>query len=254
MSFKLGNVPWNKGKSPSLEVRAKLCAARARHPGHPQSLETREKIRIKALERDVRVPGPMKGKKHSSETKAKIRAKMLGRTSPMKGKPSPFKGKPGKPSPFKDGTYYRTPEAIAKMMEIRKKISIGRRGKACGEKSSNWKGGISYEPYCYKFNTEFKQRVRAFFDYRCIICGKHESENCTRSGKLWKLSVHHVTYNKKACCDDNPSEFALTCMRCHTETNWNRESWMNVIHIIIHEIYGGRSYFTKDEWCERDYQ
>lgn len=70
-------------------------------------------------------------------------------------------------------------------------------GKYSGEKNPAWKGGISFEPYCILFTKEFKERVREYWDRKCVLCDKTELEN----GR--KLNVHHVTYNKESCCDDS---------------------------------------------------
>lgn len=114
-------------------------------------------------------------------------------------------------------------------------------GSLCGELHPQWKGGISFEPYCPKFNKEFRERVRSLFEYTCIICGKRESE------LKQKLCVHHVEYNKQACCDGKPVHFAALCRSCHTKTNKDRDRWEDIFHRIIDEIYGGRSYYTKEE-------
>lgn len=98
-----------------------------------------------------------------------------------------------------------------------------------GENHPNWHGGSSFEPYCQKFNPEFRERVRAFFDYRCVICGKSQEEN----GR--KLMVHHVDYLKKACCDTSH----------HAKTNFNRPYWQATLRRIIIDKYGGQCYLPK---------
>ena len=122
--------------------------------------------------------------------------------------------------------------------ETKKKMSKGH----IGCKNGNWKGGTSYEPYCPKWTKELRERIRAYFDYRCILCGKTETEN----GR--KLSCHHVEYNKLACCDGKLVHFAALCDRCHSKTNFDREHWQDIIHRIIDEIYDGKSYYTKEEY------
>jgi transposase len=111
-----------------------------------------------------------------------------------------------------------------------------------GPLSPRWKGGKSFEPYCPKFNREFKKRVRAFFEHRCVCCGKHENE-CRR-----KLSVHHIEYNKQACCDNRIAQFVTLCDMHHSKTNGDRDRWESMLHRIIDEIYDGKSYYTKEEW------
>jgi len=114
-----------------------------------------------------------------------------------------------------------------------------------GDKSPQWKGGISFEPYCPKFNDTFKERVRAFFRYKCILCGKESKQNFKRS----KMSVHHVHYNKTSCCDPNiPKMFVPLCRSCHTKTNTNREEWRQRFEQLLISEYGGRSYYTQEEW------
>jgi hypothetical protein len=112
-----------------------------------------------------------------------------------------------------------------------------------GPKSVGWKGGISFEPYCPKFNNDLKKRIREFFNNQCLLCGKSKEEN----GK--NLSCHHVEYNKLACCDGKPVQFAALCHSCHAKTNPNRERWESIFHSIINHIYNGKSYYTKDEFC-----
>ena len=97
-----------------------------------------------------------------------------------------------------------------------------------GENSTGWKGGISFEPYCHKFNEAFKESIREKFGRVCFLCPTTEEEN----GK--KLSVHHVSYNKDCLCDDSECEFVPLCNKCHTKTNFNRDYWENLIMGILH--------------------
>jgi len=110
-----------------------------------------------------------------------------------------------------------------------------------GENSPHWRGGISFEPYCPKFNNTFKERVRAFFGYRCVECGELENGE--------KLSVHHVHYSKDSCCNTEvPRMFVSLCRPCHTKTNHNRKEWQSHFEQLLVSQYGGRSYFTEEEW------
>lgn len=80
------------------------------------------------------------GKHHSEETKAKIRAKLIGHSNSE---------------------------------ESNRKRSDAMRGEKC----HLWKGGISFEPYCPKFTRSLKERVRKFFGYVCQGCGKTQEKN-----------------------------------------------------------------------------
>lgn len=97
-----------------------------------------------------------------------------------------------------------------------------------GENNASWKGGISFEPYCEKFNDEFKEYVRTKFGRVCFLCGKTEEEN----GR--KLDVHHVNYNKACGCaeteedrktDDELCQFVPLCRSCNSKVNGNRDLW-----------------------------
>jgi hypothetical protein len=129
------------------------------------------------------------------------------------------------------------------------KISKSHMGKNVGPKHPNWRGGKKNNKYCHKFNAEFKERVRAYFNFRCILCGKQENENISKkTGKVLKLSVHHVNYNKSACCnDDIPKLFAPLCLSCHTKTNYNREKWERKISKMLHKRYNGKCFLHKME-------
>jgi hypothetical protein len=124
-----------------------------------------------------------------------------------------------------------------------KRLSDETRAKMCivnkGERNPNWNGGSSFEPYCVKFNKEFKERVRAFFGYRCAECGSPQSGIA--------LPVHHVNFNKNTCCDNSYPLFVPLCPSCHSKTNHNRIFWEYWFTEMISRLYGGKCYFTKEE-------
>lgn len=138
----------------------------------------------------------------------------------------------------------KIPEVAAKISAAKKKWHSEHPGIFVGSNNPCWRGGTSFEPYCPKWNRDLQERIRAFFNYECIICGKPQSEN----GRA--LNCHHVEYNKQACCDGEPVHFAALCNSCHTRTNFNRDAWTYILHRIIDELYAGCSYFTKEEWKE----
>jgi hypothetical protein len=118
--------------------------------------------------------------------------------------------------------------------------------------------------YCWK-NRDVTPRVRAFYNYMCVLCGSPEN------GK--KHIHHHVYYDKKACClididgtyvstlglkynpnpfkiIGDPNKFILLCRSCHGKTNGklqNREKWARYFETIINCYYGGKSYLTTEE-------
>lgn len=176
------------GSHHTEETKEKMRIANSgkNHPmyGKHLSEKTKEKIRIAHL-----------GKLHTEETKKKMRlnhADVSGENHPNYGKCLPE--------------------------ETRKKLRLNH-ANFSGENNPSWKGGISYLPYCYKFNNRFKEKIRDKFNRKCFICGRAEKEN----GR--KLNVHHVNYNKDCLCDDSKCYFVPLCNACHARTNQNREFW-----------------------------
>lgn len=86
------------------------------------------------------------------------------------------------------------------------------------EKSSNWQGGKSFEPYPLGWTKTFKEQIRHRDGYKCQICGAPEMECNT------KLHVHHKDYIKE---NIKPNNLISLCNKCHTRTNGNREYWTN---------------------------
>ena len=101
------------------------------------------------------------------------------------------------------------------------------------EKNPNWNGGSSFEPYCHKFNERFKESIREKFNRTCFLCPTTEQaqmeEMRSRRKRAFRLSIHHVDYNKDCLCDDSDCEFVPLCVPCHNKTNHNREYWEETI-------------------------
>lgn len=125
--------------------------------------------------------------------------------------------------------------------ETRRKKSVVRKGKYCGEQNPFWKGGTSFEPYCPKFNREFKERVRAFFNYTCQNC-----DHIWRANEK-RLCVHHINYDKMVCCNDIKPLFVPLCTSCHSKTQSNRDRWEEIFTNKITMEYNGKCYLTKEE-------
>jgi len=227
-------MPPHKGYKQTKEHRDKISAARRGIKCTPEQLESR-KVYLKwsnltpeqqQRNRDNlnRMIENNKGKHRSPEIVQKI-------TESNKGK-------------------RRSPEFRQRMVEVatgrriseetRKKMGENRRG----EKNARWLGGISFEPYCQLFNKEFKNRVRTFFEYKCVECGMTQEKN----GKA--LSVHHVNYDKRTCCKEGESigdrKFVALCHSCHTNTtNGDRGFWEDWYTEIINAVYSGVCYLPR---------
>ena len=210
-----------KGKHHSLETKLRISEAlngpRNHNWGKDFSSETREKMR----EAKIGKPGPWLGKQHSYETKMKISEAKKGFVPWNKGK-------------------HLAPEYCQKLSKAKQGVVISSWFQK-GENHPNWRGGISIQ-YCHKFNTEFKERVRAFWYYQCGLCKKSQKEN----GR--SLPVHHVLYEKETCCGKEiPRYFIPLCNSCHAKTNFNREHWQKIFSKKINQKFKGKCYFHKGE-------
>lgn len=132
----------------------------------------------------------------------------------------------------------------SKRPEVRKKIRLsklgdknpmfGKYGKEnpsygkIGILSSNWKGGISFEPYGIEFNKNLKEEIRKRDNYTCQECFKIQEKR--------KLHVHHIDYNKQ---NNNQLNLISLCNNCHVKTNYNRIHWENYfkMKMFIKELF-----------------
>jgi hypothetical protein len=189
---------------------------------HRKKLSEARKGRIITEEtrRKLSISNSVKRKPRPKETREKL-------SIALKGRPSPHRG-------------------ISHSDISRKHMSEAHIGKQCGELHPNWQGGISFEPYCQKFTDEFKERVRAFFGYQCQECGYVWQPNEK------KLAVHHVNYKKDACCSSDITPlFVPVCPNgCHAKTNHNRIFWEYWFTEMINRLYGGKCFFTKEEFTK----
>jgi 5-methylcytosine-specific restriction endonuclease McrA len=112
-----------------------------------------------------------------------------------------------------------------------------------GPRSPQWKGGSTFSPYCWKFNESLKLRVRSFFNHTCFACG--DLENGTT------LHVHHINYNKMACCNGDKEALLIPlCESCHNRTNHDSKHgfWEKLFYTQLMERTGGKCYYSKKEW------
>jgi hypothetical protein len=211
----------NLGKKASEETKIKMGNSnKGKRLGYKTSDEVKQKQREAHLGKKmpeslkIKLKAAHTGRKCSDETKEKMRVSALGRTQSESCKQLLREINTGKKH----------------TEETRKKMGASRTG--C--KNYNWMGGISFEPYCPKFNRGFKERVRKFYGYKCVACGKQQTKEL--------LHIHHVNYDKMVCCNDIKPLFVALCRSCHMKTNFNREYWEKFFTDIINEKYGGKCY------------
>lgn len=191
-----GRVSWNRGLS---GYKCQPCSKETKHKigdanrGRIVSEETRQKLSISGkgnLSNTGRSPSEetrkrmsearsgeksfMYGKHHSEETKRKIAEKAIGRKA--------------------------SEEARQKMSEAH-----------TGERNHEWKGGVTFFPYCHKFNEKLKERIRVRDNHTCQLCNEKQNGR--------KLDIHHIRHDRENCA---PMLISL-CRKCHGKTNINRD-------------------------------
>ncbi|HEB13401.1 MAG TPA: HNH endonuclease [candidate division CPR3 bacterium] len=85
-----------------------------------------------------------------------------------------------------------------------------------GEKHHLWNNGSSFEPYGIDFNNKLREEIRKRDNYTCREC------NFAQKQLGYKLSIHHIDYNKRNNRGDN---LVSLCRGCHTQTNFGRDEW-----------------------------
>ncbi len=194
-----------------------------------KSCASKKRFQTYDPERALKISSALTGRVFTPEWKSKISLALRGKPSNRAGRCCSEETKK-KLADVRIGT--KASEETKQKMSAKKK----------GNKNSSWRGGVSFGPYCPKFNREFKERVRAFFDYTCLGCG------IPQNGE--RLTVHHINYNKQTCCDGTMPMFAPLCRSCHGKTNHNREYWEGIYSDVISTKFSGKSFFTKEEMTE----
>jgi hypothetical protein len=207
----------------------------------------------------------MAGKKHSEETRRKMRDSHLGkkqspewiakRTSGLKGRKIMWVEKLRQSAVGKKATL----ETRQKMSEMRRgengtfygkrhseesknRISKSRieRKVAVGKNNPAWCGGTSFLPYCEKFNMRRKRAVRLFFDNICLCCGEHDYKRF--------LSVHHVDHDKDQGCNGKPFNLVPFCTKCHLKERTHQGEFKKYINKTL------RDGFAWGIWSEEEYK
>jgi len=215
--FEVGASPWNKGKHTI---------------GTPHTEATKNKMRLAKLG-DL---NPAKRKEVREKISKSLKGRFVGENNWFYGKTHPKETiqKIMNTEGWKRGSYKKGHVCHTQREEVRKKISNTLKGRKhteeernnitigvtnkwaecgyplIGEKSPLWKGGISFEPYCPKFNNQLKERIRIKYGRKCFLCG------CFENGR--KLAIHHVDYDKTQGCNGKEFRLIPLCGSCHGKT------------------------------------
>ena len=214
LHYQVGEKNSRYGAKVSDETKLRISKAlKQRYLEHPETKPTGEK-------------NGMFGKKQKPESIEKGASKRRGQHYHTEKHKNELSEK------FKKFNPMDTPEA-------RKKRSESLKGKLILDKNPNWRGGISFEPYCIKFNNEFRERVRTFFGHVCVECGTPQNGR--------QLAVHHINYDKNVCCNDRKPLFIALCNSCNSKANKNRSKWEKYYTEMIEGYYQEKCYLSKEE-------
>jgi len=173
----------NAMKNP--KVSAKISEIKTEYWRNPEN-------RAKMIGRN----NPFFGKTHSKETRAKLRAIAIGRIMTEETRI--------KISQTLKGSF--TSEETRDRNKGKNNPMYGR----TGETHPNWQGGISFEPYCSKFNNQLKESIRNHDNRTCVLCGTGEIQNGQR------LSVHHIDGDKMQGCSGKSWYLCALCRSCNS--------------------------------------
>ena len=179
----------NKGKKMSEESKRKMSES---HKGKKLSEEHKRKMSERAKEKGL---GKwMLGRDLSKKTRIKIGLARMGKKC--------------------------SEETKRKLSEAAKKREV-----RTGNKSPNWQGGLSFEPYSLDWTKTLKRSIRERDKYTCKLCGEQQGDRA--------FSVHHIDYNKNNC---NPENLITLCVNCHMKTNFKREYWTKFLKVDEAEV------------------
>jgi len=183
---RIKNSQIRKNKHHTIETKQKISEAKK---GKAISLEHKKKL---------------KGKTPWNKGKTGIYSKetLLKMSESSKGKPGYWNGK------------NRYEETIKKIKQNHADIFL--------DKNPNWKGGISFEPYCQIWaDKEYKESIKQRDGNICL------NPACDRTNTT--ICIHHIDYIKKNC---QPSNLITLCNSCNSKANKDRKwhkAWYSTI-------------------------
>jgi hypothetical protein len=210
-----GRIPWNKGlRCPHKEETKKKIGLG--NKGKVRSKEERELLSIKCS-----------GRTHTEEERTKMRIKRKDRIISKDTCKNISKALTGKP---------KSEEHRQRLSEVRILSGCSR-----GERNPNWRGGIAYLPYCYKFNERRKKACRDFFGGFCIVTGVHQND------MIEKNSVHHIDHDKEQGCNGKPFNLVPMNRSEHSKEQHKKQEYIIYINKTLREG------FKWGIWNEQEY-
>lgn len=210
-----GRIAWNKGLTAINDDRVKKYVRKGKnHPfyGKHHTPEARAKMSKSNKGKTAGVKHYMWGKPQtayqkliasitqtgrivSKEARLKLSKVNKGRISWCKGLTKESDARVRKQSNSMKGKHH-TEETKHKMANTQK-----------GQLHWNWQDGISFLPYCPKFNNKLKESIRQRDNHTYQLC------NVLQNGI--KHTVHHIHYDKENCYPD----LITLCRSCNSKVN-----------------------------------
>jgi hypothetical protein len=152
------------------------------------------------------------------------------------------KARKGKPSPMKDKKHtLEARENIKKGMANRDLKAREEWIKSLsGENNPNWKGGISYMPYGFKFDAKLKEKIRNRDQNTCQLCFMTNEAHKEKFGD--SLHCHHTDHDKQNCRDTN---LITLCNKCNAIVNINNEYWIKYFQTLL-SVIDEQNYLMKE--------
>ena len=203
MVFKKGQKAWNVGLTKENneivkkigEKCSKTVKEKGIHKGKNNSMYGKRGLL-----------SPLYGRPHTKETKRKQSEGLSGKPKSKEHCINMGKSKRGKPLP-------------PLTEEHKRKIGDAQ----LGEKSHNWKGGTSFQPYGIEFNRRLREQIRKRDNYYCQECGINQNSLKRR------LHVHHIDENKLNC---NLNNLISLCYKCHEKTIYEKDKdWVGYYQV-----------------------
>lgn len=197
---------------------------------HRRRLSEANKGKIPSEETLEKMSESSKGKTHSKETLKKMSEARRGKTLSEEHRKNISKANKGKT--HSEETKQKMSESASnRSEEWRKKMSAAKQGIPYDE----WESFAKESPYCPKFNLTCRESNREKYSRRCFVCGKHESDNITKTRKQKRLSVHHVDMDKMQGCNGHRWRLIPTCIEHHGKVH--SDLWMYRIIYLLENVY-----------------
>lgn len=207
------------GRTLTEKTKAKMRAAWTpeRKAEHSTKMKASQTKRMKDPKNRAKISAALTDRVFSKQHKTKIGSAHIGKTLTEETR-------------LKISAWW-TPEKRAEKsaaltdMKRSEESKIKQSAAVTGENNPNWQDGISFEPYCPRFNNQLKERIRNRDNRTCILCGTGEIQNSRR------LSVHHIDGDKMQGCNHTKWNLCSLCLSCNSKPDTIEKEFLIVSNL-----------------------